>query len=67
MRALELLNSLAAVDDDGNVTPLGSMMAEFPVDPQVKPHRTFCELIILLIFLHFCSSPPARKGVDSQS
>lgn len=36
MRALELLNFLAALDDDGNITPLGSMMAEFPLDPQVN-------------------------------
>jgi pre-mRNA-splicing factor ATP-dependent RNA helicase DHX15/PRP43 len=35
MRALELLNFLAALDDDGNITPLGSIMAEFPLDPQV--------------------------------
>ena len=35
MRALELLNFLAALDDDGNLTPLGSIMAEFPLDPQV--------------------------------
>ena len=36
MRALELLNYLAALDDDGNLTPLGSMLAEFPLDPQVS-------------------------------
>jgi len=35
MRALELLNNLAAVDDEGQITPLGSMMAEFPLDPQL--------------------------------
>jgi pre-mRNA-splicing factor ATP-dependent RNA helicase DHX15/PRP43 len=28
MRALELLNYLAALDDDGELTELGSMMAE---------------------------------------
>ncbi|KAG1733870.1 P-loop containing nucleoside triphosphate hydrolase protein [Suillus paluster] len=36
MRALELLNYLAAVDDEGNLTPLGSIMAEFPLDPQLS-------------------------------
>ena len=36
MRALELLNYLAAIDDDGNLTPLGSIMADFPLDPQVR-------------------------------
>ncbi|KAH6904007.1 pre-mRNA-splicing factor ATP-dependent RNA helicase PRP43 [Coprinopsis sp. MPI-PUGE-AT-0042] len=35
LRALELLNFLAAVDDDGNLTPLGAMMADFPLDPQL--------------------------------
>ena len=35
MRALELLNYLAALDDDGNLTTLGAMMVEFPLDPQV--------------------------------
>jgi pre-mRNA-splicing factor ATP-dependent RNA helicase DHX15/PRP43 len=36
MRALELLNFLAALDDDGNLTALGSKMSEFPLDPQVR-------------------------------
>jgi pre-mRNA-splicing factor ATP-dependent RNA helicase DHX15/PRP43 len=36
MRALELLNYLAALDDDGNLTTLGGIMAEFPLDPQVN-------------------------------
>lgn len=35
MRALELLNYLGALDDNGALTPLGAMMAEFPLDPQV--------------------------------
>jgi pre-mRNA-splicing factor ATP-dependent RNA helicase DHX15/PRP43 len=35
MRALELLNYLAALDDEGNLTPLGEIMAEFPLDPQM--------------------------------
>ena len=35
MRALEVLNYLAAIDDDGELTELGSMMAEFPLDPQM--------------------------------
>ncbi|QRV95545.1 Helicase associated domain (HA2) [Ceratobasidium sp. AG-Ba] len=35
MRALELLNYLSALDDDGNITPLGGIMAEFPLDPQL--------------------------------
>lgn len=35
MRALELLHYLAALDDEGNLTPLGEIMAEFPLDPQL--------------------------------
>ena len=38
MRALELLNYLAALDDEGNLTALGGIMAEFPLDPQVCDH-----------------------------
>ena len=41
MRALELLNFLAAMDDDGELTPLGKLMAEFPLDPQVHYHILF--------------------------
>lgn len=36
MRALEMLNYLGALDDDGNLTPEGSLMAEFPLDPQLS-------------------------------
>uniref|UniRef100_A0A1X7VDT7 RNA helicase n=1 Tax=Amphimedon queenslandica TaxID=400682 RepID=A0A1X7VDT7_AMPQE len=35
MRALELLNYLGALDDNGELTELGAMMAEFPLDPQL--------------------------------
>ncbi len=35
MRALELLNYLGALDDEGDITDLGGMMAEFPLDPQL--------------------------------
>ncbi|KAJ2932282.1 hypothetical protein H1R20_g4806, partial [Candolleomyces eurysporus] len=35
MRALVLLNYLAALDDEGNLTPLGNMMADFPLNPQL--------------------------------
>jgi len=36
MRALELLNYLGALDDDGNLTKIGALMAEFPLDPQLS-------------------------------
>ncbi|XP_049847783.1 uncharacterized protein LOC126304654 [Schistocerca gregaria] len=36
MRALEMLNYLGALDDEGNLTELGVSMAEFPLDPQLS-------------------------------
>ncbi|KAJ2777805.1 DEAH-box ATP-dependent RNA helicase prp43 [Coemansia javaensis] len=35
MRALELLHYLGALDDDANLTPLGHVISEFPIDPQL--------------------------------
>jgi pre-mRNA-splicing factor ATP-dependent RNA helicase DHX15/PRP43 len=35
MRALELLHYLAALDDNGDLTPLGEIMADIPLDPQL--------------------------------
>ncbi|KAI5070573.1 hypothetical protein GOP47_0014916 [Adiantum capillus-veneris] len=36
MRALELLNYQGALDDDGNLTNLGKLLSEFPLDPQMS-------------------------------
>ncbi|RHN67118.1 putative RNA helicase [Medicago truncatula] len=36
MRALEVLNYLGAMDDEGNLTKLGKIMSEFPLDPQMS-------------------------------
>eukprot|EP01027_Heterolobosea_sp_BB2_P007010 GEZU01010492.1.p1 GENE.GEZU01010492.1~~GEZU01010492.1.p1 ORF type:complete len:707 (+),score=219.73 GEZU01010492.1:172-2292(+) len=35
MRALELLNYLGALDDEGNLTEVGKIMSMFPLDPQL--------------------------------
>ena len=35
MRALEQLNYLGALDDDGQLTPLGDKMSELPLEPQL--------------------------------
>ena len=35
MRALEQLNYLGALDDEGAMTPLGHMMSEMPLEPQM--------------------------------
>lgn len=36
MRALEVLNYLGALDDEGDMTELGRQMAELPLDPQLS-------------------------------
>jgi len=36
MRALEQLNFLGALDDEGNLTPIGEQMSEFPLDPMLS-------------------------------
>ena len=33
MRALEMLNYLGALDDEGELTDLGNQMSEFPLEP----------------------------------
>lgn len=33
MRALEELNYIGAISDDGDLTKIGSQMSEFPLDP----------------------------------
>ncbi|MEE6521841.1 hypothetical protein FKM82_020174 [Ascaphus truei] len=36
MQALEDLDYLAALDDDGNLSEYGIIMSEFPLDPQLS-------------------------------
>jgi pre-mRNA-splicing factor ATP-dependent RNA helicase DHX15/PRP43 len=49
MRALELLNYLGALDEECDVTSIGKMMSEFPVDPQLSK-------ALIVSSKHFCSS-----------
>uniref|UniRef100_A0A8C5BJE5 RNA helicase n=1 Tax=Gadus morhua TaxID=8049 RepID=A0A8C5BJE5_GADMO len=67
MRALELLNYLAALNDDGDLTELGSMMAEFPLDPQLaKMVIASCEfncsneILSITAMLSVLASPKCR-------
>ena len=75
MRALELLNYIGALDDEGDMTPLGAIMAEFPLDPQlakmliVSPEmRCSNELLSLTAMLSipnvFLRPVNARKEAD---
>ncbi len=41
MRALEVLNYLGALDDEGDLTDLGRQMTELPLDPQLSKMLIF--------------------------
>mmetsp|Transcript_30006 Transcript_30006/g.52673 ORF Transcript_30006/g.52673 Transcript_30006/m.52673 type:complete len:700 (+) Transcript_30006:95-2194(+) len=75
MRALELLNYLGALDDDGELTDEGARMSEFPLDPQlakillVSPkHNCSNEVLSIASMLSvpriFVRPPEARKAAD---
>ena len=69
MRALELLNYLAAIDDDGNITALGSTMAEFPLEPQVCGYSYVHWQTCIYIVSRFqkCSSVALNSSVVTRS
>ncbi|TPX62246.1 hypothetical protein PhCBS80983_g00454 [Powellomyces hirtus] len=75
MRALELLNYLEALDDDGNLTSIGESMAEFPLDPQFckallasPKYRCSNEVLSIIAMLSapncFLRPPDQRKQAD---
>ncbi|KAJ3321302.1 hypothetical protein HDV06_004406, partial [Boothiomyces sp. JEL0866] len=57
MRALEMLFYFGAFDNQGNLTPYGSLMAEFPLDPQfshslmVSPKFNCAEELLSIVAL----------------
>nr|CCC90409.1 putative pre-mRNA splicing factor ATP-dependent RNA helicase [Trypanosoma congolense IL3000] len=53
MRALELLNYLGAIDDNGDLTKFGRRVADFPLDPEMAT-------MLLLSPEHGCSDDIAR-------
>ncbi|KAI8073851.1 P-loop containing nucleoside triphosphate hydrolase protein [Gongronella butleri] len=76
MRALELLNYLGALDDDGEMTPLGEIMAAFPLDPQLckmliesPKYRCSNEILSITALLSvpqiFMRPSEARKAADA--
>lgn len=75
MRALELLNYLGALNDDGDLTEEGSRMSEFPLDPQlakmllISPkYNCSNEVLSIAAMLSvpriFVRPPEARKAAD---
>lgn len=70
MRALELLNYLGALDDDGDLTPFGQLMSEFPIDPQLakalmeSPKYGCTQEILSIIAMLSVPSPFIRPNND---
>ncbi len=75
MRALEELNYLACLDDDGNLTALGKLASEFPLDPTlavmlISSPEFYCsnEVLSLTALLSvpqvFVRPASARKRAD---
>ncbi|TPX38177.1 hypothetical protein SmJEL517_g00248 [Synchytrium microbalum] len=75
MRALEQLNYLEALDDDGNMTLVGKQMAEFPLDPQFAKaliaspkYRCSNEILSIVAMLSvpqiFLRPPESRRAAD---
>lgn len=69
MQALEDLDYLAALDDAGNLSEVGIIMSEFPVDPQLaKALLASCEfdcvqeMLTLAAMLTGVRSPLSRGG-----
>ena len=70
MRALENLNYLGALDDEGQLTPLGRKMAELPLDPQQsKAHLASadygCVPEMLTITAMLSIPPPFQRPRES--
>ncbi|EEB05579.1 ATP-dependent RNA helicase Prp43 [Schizosaccharomyces japonicus yFS275] len=75
MRALEELNYLECLDDNGDLTPLGRKASEFPLDPHlavmlIRSPEFFCsnEVLSITAMLSvpnvFVRPPAARKQAD---
>lgn len=75
MRALELLNYLGALDDEGNMTEVGHIMSEFPLDPQLakmlmisEKYNCSNEVLSITAMLSvpriFIRPPEARRAAD---
>ncbi|KAJ3267523.1 Pre-mRNA-splicing factor ATP-dependent RNA helicase dhx15 [Terramyces sp. JEL0728] len=70
MRALEMLNYLGALDDDGNLTDYGVLMSDFPVDPQFakalmcSPSYNCAEEMLIIISMLNVPVPFLRPNND---
>ncbi|EKX74191.1 Helicase associated domain HA2 containing protein [Theileria equi strain WA] len=70
MRALEELNYLEALDDEGELTEKGTLMAEFPIEPQlskvlVESKKYSCSSEVVSIVATLCSPNIFLRPKDS--
>lgn len=72
MRALEELNFLACLDDDGNLTPLGRLASQFPLDPMLavmligSPEFSCSEEILTIVAMLSVPSVFIRPSKDKK-
>ena len=75
MRALEELNYLECISDEGDLTPLGRLASQFPLDPMLAvmligspAFRCSSEILTIVAMLSvpsvFVSPPSAKKRAD---
>lgn len=70
MRALEQLNYLGAISDQGHFTPEGELMAEFPLDPQLARmliespvHKCTNEMLTLTVSRYVLTHSPTTLSL----
>lgn len=70
MRALEMLNYLGALDDEGDLTDIGRLMSKLPVEPQLakmllsSPERKCSNEIISIVAMLSVAEPFIRPKND---
>ncbi|KAJ3343657.1 hypothetical protein HDU91_000350 [Kappamyces sp. JEL0680] len=73
MRALELLNYLGSLDDDGNLTEFGVQMSDFPLAPEfakalmVSPSYHVSEEVLTIIAMLNVPNPFLRPNNDRKN
>lgn len=68
MQALEDLDYLAALDDDGNLSEVGIIMSEFPLDPQLaKALLASCEFDCVQEMLTLAAMLTGTRGLARSS
>jgi pre-mRNA-splicing factor ATP-dependent RNA helicase DHX15/PRP43 len=73
MRALELLNYLGSLDDDGNLTPFGIAMSDFPLGPEfakaimMSHDYNVCDEVLTIVAMLNVPNPFLRPNNDRKN